>query len=282
LPFLRRGGAALTVGLALFVAPLGSGAADVRYDVLVGGRPLDRAGHSGLLHRGVTFVNIVRAVKAFSGLMVFLPSGVVRIAVGKHAFVFTVGSREALYDGTTPIHLHGAPFVLAGDTYVPASAIATLTGSTVTVDARRRAIDFEPGASSAEAEPSPAPAPAQALSFVPSATADAAGLHARVDIVNVTDKPYTLAFPGGTQLAFIVSGDGREVWNSATERTGGPAGTLTLGPHEAKSATADWPGFAQLPPGRYTLRVRLLTVPPLEGAPLRLGVATPAPSPTSS
>jgi len=125
--------------------------------VTIGGRPLDAAGHSGLLHDGVTFVNVVRAVQAFSGLLVFSPGGVLLVVVGKHSFAFTVGSRTALLDGTTSVQLRGAPFVLFGDTYVPVTAVATLTGSTVAIDAKHRSIDFEPGAGSVSADPTPTP-----------------------------------------------------------------------------------------------------------------------------
>jgi hypothetical protein len=145
-------------GFVASVAPLGTVAADVRYGVTIGGRPLDSAGHSGLLHDGVTFVNVVRGVRAFSGLLVFLPSGVLRIAVGKHSFVFTLGSRTATYDRATTVRLGGAPFELGGETYVPVSAFALLTGSTVTVDPKRRSIDFDPGGGSADPQPTPTPA----------------------------------------------------------------------------------------------------------------------------
>ncbi len=139
------------------MAASNSSAADVRYGVTIGGRPLDSAGHSGLLHDGVTFVNIVRAVQAFSGLLVFSPGGGLRVVVGKHKFEFTVGSREAVLDGTMSVRLRGAPFVLGGDTYVPVSAVATLTGSTVAVDAKHHVLDFEPGADSGGATPAPTP-----------------------------------------------------------------------------------------------------------------------------
>lgn len=269
-------------------------AADTRYSVTIGSRPLDSRGHSALLHRGVAYVNVVRAVKAFDGLLTFDPGGVVRVAVRKRTMVFTAGSRDALLDGVTRVRLSGAPFVLDGDTYVPVAAMASLAGAQFRVDGKARIVDFEPGAgeaypaasatAAAEAADSDEvlPSPAQALSFVPTATVDAAGLHAKVDIVNRTGKPYTVAFPGGTHVAFVVSRNGNEVWNSAAGEPAAPASTLTLGPRQTKSESADWPAFAKAPAGRYTLRVRLMTAAPLDSAPISLGVATPAPSPAAS
>ena len=205
--------------------------------------------------------------------------------------VFTAGSRNALLDGVTRVRLAGAPFVLEGDTYVPASAMASLAGAQFRLDAKAHIVDFEPG--SGEGYPAASvtdaadsdevlPSPAQALSFVPTATVDAAGLHAKVDIVNRTGRPYSVAFPGGTQVAFIVSRNGSEVWNSASGEPPAAASTLTLGPRETKSESVDWPAFAKAPAGRYTLRVRLLTAAPLDSAPISLGVATPAPSPAAT
>ncbi len=279
-------------GLALFLAPAGSRAADVRYNVYIAGRPLDRAGHSGLVHRGVTYVNVVRAVKAFNGLLAFT-GRVVRVAIGKRSLVFTVGSRTALVDGQTPVTLSGAPFLLQGDIYAPAVAVARLAGAKLAVDTARRSVELEPGAGEQYPPPAPArteaaesdevlPSPAQALTFVPTATFDATGLHAKVDITNLTARPYSLSFPGGTQIAFVVERNGAEVWNSAASAPPSAAGTLRFDPHETKTETVDWPGFAKRAPGRYTLRVRLLTAPPLDSAPVSLGVATPAPSPASS
>jgi hypothetical protein len=293
LRFPTRNGIVLAAGLALLAAAAPSGATDVRYGVTIGGRRLDKAGHSGLLHRGVTFVNVQRAIAAFDGILVFLPSGVLRAVVGNHTIVFTVGSRTALLDGTT-IRLSGAPFVLAGNSYVPVAAIATLTRYGASVDPKRRVVDLEPGAGSVEAAlpATPAasagapgdvaPSPARALSFVPSATSDAAGLHAKVNILNVTGKPYTVVFPGGARVAFVVSRDGKEVWRSGTGRPPTAAVRLTLAPRATTTERSDWPAFARRPPGRYTLRVQLLTAPPLDGTPISLGVATPAPSPASS
>jgi hypothetical protein len=290
---LARNLAALAAGIVLLAPPLASRATDTRYGVLIAGRPLDIRGHSALVHRGVTYINVVRAVKAFNGLLTFTRPGVVQVGIGKRTMVFTAGSRAALLDGNTTIRLSGAPFVLEGDTYVPVAAMASLAGAAFHIDAKSRTVDFEPGG--ADGYPVPAatgaegaetedvlPSPAQALTFVPSATSDATGLHAKVDIVNKTGKPYALAFPGGTQVAFVVERNGTEVWNSSTGKPSTPATTLTFGPHETKTETVDWPAFAKRPAGRYTLRVRLLTAAPLDSAPVSLGVATPAPSPASS
>jgi hypothetical protein len=268
------------LGLAVLLIPVG---------------PLDSRGHSALVHRDVAFINVVRAVKAFSGLLTFSKGGGVRVAIGKRTMQFTVGSRSALLDGQTTVRLNGVPFVLQTDTYVPVTAIAQLTGAGLVLDSKHRKIDFELDSGDsypAAGTPSPAegseaaedvmPSPAQALAFLPSATADAAGLHAKVDIVNKTAKPYAVTFPNGTQIAFIVARNGTEIWNSASDQPATLQSTLHLAAHETYSESIDWPGFAKRGPGRYTLRVRILTAAPLDTAPISLDVATPAPSPAST
>ncbi len=179
---------------------------------------------------------------------------------------------------------------------MPVAAVAALTGATFTVDRKVHAIDFELDARPAslqastaapEAEPKTddddmRPSPAIALAFLPSATADAAGLHARVDIVNRTPNAYSVSFPGGTQIAFIVARDGNEIWNSSAGEPATRASTLTIPAHQTHTETADWPGYAKRGAGRYALRVRLLTTAPLDSSAVSLGVATPAPIPAAS
>jgi hypothetical protein len=123
---------------ALAVALLASGAAraaEVTYAIFIDGRPLDASTPSGLLHRGVVFINVVRAVKTFDGLLTFAPGGVTRVTISSRTLDFRNGSRTA-YAGTVAVALPGAPFVENGDTYVPLATIASLAAAKVSTDAK--------------------------------------------------------------------------------------------------------------------------------------------------
>jgi|GEM_PF-3135439 len=248
-------------------------AADVPYGILVDGRRVDASGRSGLERGGVLFVNVVRAVKVFDGLLTF-DKRTVRLTIRGRTLVFRLGSTRALLDDTT-LRLAGAPFRVRNDAFVPLAPVAAIAHAKVHVDeaARVANLQLEPSVATAEIQPSPA----RALAFDTSAAIDGGGLHARVTIANVTGKPYALDFPAQAQVAFVVMRDGEEVWNSAAPRAPLPAPSrLTFEAHETKTFTATWPGFAQAGPGRYMLRVRLLTAQPLDTAPVSVGVATPA------
>lgn len=264
-------------------------AADVPYAIFIDGRPLDAGHNSALNHRGVVFVNVVRAVKAFNGLLTFDRGGVVRVSIGTRMLTFTNGVRTATLDGI-PLPLAGAPFRSLGDTYVPLAPVATLARARLTVDRRAHRALLTLGASEGYAAPAPTiatsgdiqPSPAQALTFATSATTDAEGLHARVDIGNTTPKPYTIDFPTSAQIAFVVSKNGAEIWNS-TSAEAVPANVpsrLTIDARGSTTVTENWAGFARLGAGRYTLRVRLLTANPIDTSPVSLGIATPGPSTT--
>jgi hypothetical protein len=128
----RLAPAALAVA---FLVTSAAGAADVRYGVFIDGRPLDSSTPSGLLHRGVVFINLVRAVKTFDGLLTFLPGGMTRVTISSRTLDFRNGSRTA-YAGTVAVALPGAPFVENGDTYVPLATIASLASAQLSTDAK--------------------------------------------------------------------------------------------------------------------------------------------------
>jgi hypothetical protein len=266
-------------------SPVAARAADVPYRIFVDGRPVDDATPSGISHRGVVYMNVVRAVKTFDGLLTYGADGAVRVTIGGQTLDFRVGSTVARATGAR-IRLAGAPFVLNGDTYVPLSAIAMLATVKMSVDLRHKRAMLTsappppptptpvPTQASDEIEPSPA----QALAIVTTGRTDAAGLHARADITNTTGRPYTITFAGANAVEFIVARDGSEIWNSlgGAAAAGAPM-TMVLPPHGSQTVTADWGGMAKAGPGRYTLRVRVLTTVPLDESPVSLGVVTPIP-----
>jgi hypothetical protein len=271
------------------LAPVPSFGADVVYGVLIDGRPLDAKRHSGLNHDGVTYINVVRAVKAFDGLLTFGRGGQVRVTVNGRALRYRIGKRTAQLDNAGTVTLRGAPFVLNGDTYVPLASIATLGNARYTVDTHRHIVNLLMRAGLGyDAVPTMPPdqpedvsdlSPLQALTIKPAATADATGLHMRAEISNTTPKPYVLAFPTADQFIFVVARNGSEVWTSAAASPAATPSTFHLAPGATTTIVADWPGFAKSGPGRYSLRVRLVKAIPLDSAPVSLDSIAPTASP---
>jgi hypothetical protein len=290
---MRRFAATLLAGTLLSVfAPLPSFASDVVYGVLIDGRPLDAKRHSGLNHDGVTYINVVRAVKAFDGLLTFGRGGQVRVTVNGRALRYRIGRRIALLDNAQTVALRGAPFVLNGDTYVPLASIATLGNARYSVDTHRHIVNlmmrsgvgYEPVATMPPDQPDQPEdvsdlSPLLALAIKPAATADAMGLHMRAEIANTTTKPYVLAFPTADQFIFVVARNGSEVWTSAAASPAATPSTFRLGPGSSTTIVADWPGFAKAGPGRYSLRVRLVKAIPIDSAPVSLDSIAPTASP---
>jgi len=280
--------AALACYLSVAV-PFPAAASDVPYGVRLDGRRLDVAGQSGLLHDGVVYVDVVRIVKGFDGLLTFAPGGVVRVTIGIRTLDFRVGRRTAVLDGKMEVHFRGAPFVLRGVTYVPLGPVAKLGTARLRIDpARHLAYLVSLNSQALTPVPSPdagagddvLPSPAQALKFTQSVTVDASGLHARVDIANTLPRRYAVSFPTNKQVAFVAVFNGSEAWNSSTSTaTTSTPSSLQFAANETKTFTATWPGYNKLPPGRCTLHVRLLTEIPLDSSPLSV-TATPAPSPS--
>jgi hypothetical protein len=259
----------------------------VPYSVFLDGRRLDGHHPSGRNHAGAAYVNVVRAVQAFGGLLTFGHGGVVRVSISGRTLTYRVGQRTALLDNTTVVRLRGAPYVDNGDIYVPVVSIATLAMAKYTIDTHVRRISLQLGRSPGFApaakgategeEDDVSLSPLQALSLKPSATTDADGLHARLEITNVTQKPYSIAFPGPQQFVFVVARNGSEVWTSQSEAIAGGPSTFTLQPGEATTFQQDWPGYTKAGAGRYTLRVRMLKSVPIDTPPISLGVSTPGP-----
>ena len=150
--------AALFGGIVFACMTCASHAGDVPYGILVGGRPVDANHRSGLNRDGILYVNVVRAVKTFSGLLTFGNAGVVRVSIGNRTMLFTIGSKTAVLDGTK-VQLSGAPFKVLGDTYVPLVPVATLGHAKLTVDRRHHQASLELGAGEGFADPDPTPGP---------------------------------------------------------------------------------------------------------------------------
>jgi hypothetical protein len=128
-----KGSIALSVALALALGPAAGRAADVSYSVYVDGRPLDAGTPSGLQHRGIAYVDVVRAVKTFDGLLTFAPGGVTRVSIGGRTLDFRNG-RPSVRSGDARRRLPGAPFVENGVTYVPLATIAALASAKLSLD----------------------------------------------------------------------------------------------------------------------------------------------------
>jgi hypothetical protein len=282
----------LTLLLASCLAvavPVCTAATDAPYRVLIDGRGVDKLGWSALQHDGVVYIDVVRAVKTFDGLLTFGHEGLLRILIGGRTLDLALGSKSALLDGTTRIRLPGAPFKLNGTTYVPIGVVAKLGKSSVSFDPKHHTVNLLTGHSIGFAPTVPAnpngndevlPSAAIALSIVPSAVVERDGLHATATIANKLTAPYVVSFPSSNQVAFVVERNGNEIWNSSAAKSPGPASTLDFSPNETITVSAIWPDFAKAGAGSYTLRVRLLTLIPVETSPLSIGVATPGPSPT--
>ena len=282
---MARSFAALFCGLILAFPLSAAFAADVPYEIMVDGRPVDASHHSGLNRAGIVYVNVVRAVKTFDGLLTFDRGGLVRVSIGDRKLVFTIGSKSAALDGS-PLQLSGAPFKVLGDVYVPLAPVATLAHAKLTVNRRLHRAALTLGAGEGFAVPAPTgteqsdvqPSPAQALTFATSATPEGDGLHARVVIANTTSKAYTIDFPTANQVAFVILRDGTEVWSSARPAEAGAPSHVTIEPRGRDTISETIAAFAGLGAGRFQLRVRLMTAVPVDSAPVSLGVTTPAPT----
>ena len=271
--------------VALLLAFTASGVrADVPLALALDGKPAPlRAG--ALEHRGKTFIVAASAVRLFDGLMSFGRDGWTRIAIGGRTMAFAPGRTYAMLDGKR-VPLPAAPFKLGGDLYVPLVTIAKLAGATLSIDENAGVARLTSGAASF-ATPAPAatlppttsedePSPLQALKFTATATSDPTGLHAHVTVTNTLEQRYRLNFPTSRQFALVLFQNGSEVWDSSADAPAGPPSKWSLDAHAAQTIDADWAGFSKLGPGRFLLRVRLMTVPPLDTSPISLDIE-PAP-----
>jgi len=264
-------------------------AADQPYGVTIDGRRVDAQTPSGRSRNGVLYINLIRAVKSFDGLVTFAPGGVAHVTIGVKNVDFRIGSSVAR-SGKTELQLPGAPFVAGGDEYVPLATLAALASAKITIDrVHHRELLTSASASSQSDAPAPpagaddiVPSLAQALAVVTTFRIDAAGLHARADITNKTANVYRVEFPTSRQIEFVASRDGSQVWTSSPGHAGSPgASALVIAARGTQTVTASWPDYAKAGAGRYTLRVRILTPIPLDEPPVSLGVTAPSPAPAS-
>ncbi|MEO6989973.1 MAG: hypothetical protein ABI346_01870 [Candidatus Baltobacteraceae bacterium] len=132
-----RSVALLLAACALLATPSMVLAKDVPLRIYLDGRPLDRKTSSGLVHRGVSFINVVRATKAFSGLLIFGKNDrSVQVTIRQHRAAFVIGQRGGMLL-ERPTIFPAPPFELYGDIYVPLTAIAILADVRVSVDVER-------------------------------------------------------------------------------------------------------------------------------------------------
>jgi hypothetical protein len=281
---------AATLGVVLLFSPTSSqaGPADVSFSIFVDGVRAD-TGRAGVIERrGHSYIEAVRAVRIFGGLLRFANGGkVVRVTIAMRTMNFVLDEKTAYLEGVK-IVLPAAPQRFEGDVYLPLAPIARLASARVVVDRTRRIASIRtdvgdsfpppPGTAQLPAESDDDEAsPAQALSIQTSATVDASGLHAIATIRNTTAGAYRLSFPSQKQIAFVLSREGKEVWDSSAGESGTAASSLDFAPHETKTVSATDPDFAQLGSGRYLLRVRLQTLIPLDTPPISIGDVTPNP-----
>ena len=136
---MRRAYAAVVCALALgaALAPVAAVAKDKLLTVLVDGRPMDSKGPSGLLHRGTAFVDLVRASKRSTACLIFGKGDKsINVTIRSQAARFVVGDRHAMVAGKSET-LALAPFTLNGEIYVPLTAIATLTNTSMKINTKR-------------------------------------------------------------------------------------------------------------------------------------------------
>jgi len=131
---------------------------EVPYIVSIDGRPLD-ATHPGARERGGRlYINVVRAVRAFNGLLTFAPSET-RVLVGDHTLIYHAGKTTAEEDDQS-ITLMVPPFMENGDMFVPLPSFAAFVDATVTVDRDRHRVDLSPEKNSSVA-PTPTGLPSR-------------------------------------------------------------------------------------------------------------------------
>jgi hypothetical protein len=289
-------GRRLFAALFVVLASLGrAGAAtDVPYTVLVDGRPLTgKIATTGALQRnGVLFIDVVVAVKTFSGLLTFADRGAtVKLTVRGRTGSFTLGSKQATIEGK-PVAMRAAPFRANGDYFVPIVPVATLGYAKLKIDNQYRtaSLSVRPFARMRQANPvpgggAPSQAPAaQALRLSATGTSDARGaLHASLKVTNTTQRPYTLEFASGARVTFVVVRGDTQVWDSATGKLFVQSlGSQTLAPHATWSLDETWPGFGATGVGAYQLHARLMSSPPLDAPVVFLGGPATAPAPSGT
>jgi hypothetical protein len=134
--FLAVFACALSLGGLLSVTGSVS-AKDAVLRVVLDDRPLDAKVPTGLIHDNTAFIDVVRATKAFDGLLTFGKNDhSVNVTIRSRTAQFVVGSRHGSVAGVSTVFT-GAPFNLYGEVYVPLTAIAKLANAGLTVDLKR-------------------------------------------------------------------------------------------------------------------------------------------------
>lgn len=247
--------------------------------LVVDGRAVDARAPSGLVREGVPYVDVVDGVRAIGGLLSFGDNGALRVTKAGRTLAF-VDRRATAMLAATPVRLPGAPFTRDGETYVPLASLAMLGEAKLTIDTRGRRALLALGRGDgfpAETRRMPeseeiAPSPTQALRFATSATTDTTGLHARVEITNATAARYVLNFPSAKQIGFVLTRNGSEVWNSVADVAGNEPSKVTIPAHGTIVVERDHPGFDRLGAGRYLMRVRMMTLIPIDITPISIEV----------
>ncbi len=275
------------MGVALFVAaafaqvppafaqiPAGASGSVV---VALDGRPLT---HHGYAIKGHVYADVVDLTRTFNGLLTYYKGGGVKLNIGGSMATFYPGRTDGLYNGR-PVLYPAAPFtvVSGGDLYVPLYIVVELAQVQLRYNAARKYANIRTGEAPNFVGSHSAGSPAASLRVVPVGTIAADGLHMSAGLTNVTGKPYSITFPSSQELVFSVMRDGVEVYRSSTNKVAlQTMTTLTFAPHETKTITAMWSGFANAGPGRYQLRAILMTTPPTVSSATSIGVVTPAPN----
>jgi hypothetical protein len=289
-------GRRLFAALFVVLASLGQAAAasDVPYTVLVDGRPLTgKIATTGALQRnGVLFIDVVVAVKTFSGLLTFADRGrTVKLTVRGRTGSFTLGSKQATIEDKR-VTLSAAPFRANGDYFVPIVPVATLGYAKLKIDNQYHtaSLSIRPFARMPQSNPVPAGTsssqvpPAAAVRLAATGTSDARGaLHVALKVTNLTERPYTLQFASGARVRFVVVRGDTQVWDSESGKVFVQSlGLQTLTPHGYWTLVDTWPGFGAAGVGAYQLRARLLTSPPLDAPVVFLGAPASAPAPSGT
>ena len=268
---------------------IASATVGVPYPVFVDGVRVDKHGGSVVERGDTAFIEAGQAVHIFSGLLSFADRGkIVHVTIERRTMNFVVGQKTAYLDGMK-IVLPEAPLNLDGDVYLPLATIAKLGSARVVIDKQRHIASFRTGGGDGFPTPRSSaarqaelddvePSPAEALSIETSATIDAKGLHAVANIRNTTIVSYKLSFPAARQIAFVLSRNGEEVWDSSVGVDGSTPSSIVIGALESETFTATDPDFDKLGAGRYLLRLRLETLIPLDLPPISLGDVAPSPS----
>lgn len=283
---MKRFAASLAIVLGpSLLAPAGAfGAADVPLRLVVDGRTVAARSPAALVRDGVAYVDLVRGVRAVDGWLRLEGEGSAAVTVDGRTLGFVVGRKSAMLDAH-PIELPGSPFVQDGDIFVPLVAVTTLASAKLTVDAHDGRASIALGQGDGYAAPAKAranagddiaPSPTFALAFATSGSIDTSGLHARVAITNRTDRAYVLSFPTARRVAFVLSRNGSTVWTSTDDVAGNDPSKLTIPERGTSVVTAELPDVDRFGPGRYLLRVRLMTQIPLDITPISLGIVAPA------